>query len=189
MTLLCLGLLIWVTVHLFPSVFADHRNALIDRLGENAYKGLFSLCIIVALLMIVFGWRSSIPTLVYIAPVFAWPLALAMITLGFLLVVAANFPATRIKRAIRHPQLTGVALWAAAHLSMNGDSSSLILFSTLGVWSFVSMATINRRDGAWEKPDPPDGWGQDIAIIVVGLVLAALAYYFHEYLSGIPIAV
>lgn len=187
MTVIAIGLLIWVCVHLFPSLFPAPRERLITRLGSNAYQGLFALCILAGLLLIIFGWRNAQPTQVYLPPAGLRHPAMLLVIIGFILMVAANFPATRFKRIIRHPQLTGVAIWAFAHLLMNGDSRSLLVFAALGLWSLVSMFSINRRDGIWIKPGKSDGWGQDVIILVGGLALSALAFYFHEYLSGVAL--
>ncbi len=187
MTMLVAGLLIWVGVHLFPSLFPAARASLIQRLGANPYQGLFALCILASVGLIVLGWRGSVPTPVY-TPLTEMRLpASVLVALGFILVVAANFPATRIKRVLRHPQLTGVLIWALAHLLVNGDSRSLLLFATLAAWCVVSMITINRRDGAWVKPERPASWTQDIIVVVAGLALTALAFYFHAYLAGIAL--
>jgi uncharacterized membrane protein len=187
MTMLSIGLFIWVTVHLFPSALPNKRQSLIARLGNNAYQGIFALLILASLLLIVFGWRTSVPTHLY-APVDVLRLpAIILIFVGFILMVAAKFPATRFKQIIRHPQLTGVFIWAIAHLLMNGDSRSVLLFSVFGAWCVVSAFTFNHRDGAWVKPDTVAGWGQEIGIVIAGVVIYALMIYFHEYLSGIQL--
>lgn len=180
------GLAIWVAAHLFPSLAPAARNRLARRLGV-AYQGLFALTVLAGLALIVLGWRSATPVPLYPSSTLLRPLAFALLVAAFILVVAANFPSTRFKRLLRHPQLSGVFLWSLAHLLVNGDSRSLLLFATLGGWSIVSMWTINRRDGAWRKPPPPDGWGADIGIVVAGIALAALAAYFHAWLSGVAL--
>lgn len=189
MIMITIGLLIWVCAHLFPSLFPAVRERWIARIGSNAYQGLFALCILAGLLLIIFGWRSTLPTQVYLPPAGLRQPGMLLVIIGFILMVAANFPATRFKRVIRHPQLTGVAIWAFAHLLMNGDSRSLLVFATLGAWSLVSMVTINRRDGIWIKPGKPDGWGQDVMVLAGGLILSALAFYFHEYLAGVALII
>ena len=41
MSMLGIGLLIWVAVHLFPSVFPTARQSLVRRLGSPVYQGIF----------------------------------------------------------------------------------------------------------------------------------------------------
>ncbi len=187
MTMLSVGLFIWVTAHLYPSVLPSNRQLLITRLGSNAYQGVFALFILASLLLIVFGWRTSVPTHLY-TPIDLLRLpSILLIIAGFILVVAANFPATRFKSIVRHPQLTGVFIWAIAHIMMNGDSRSVLLFSALAVWCVVSVFSINHRDGTWVKPDKYAGWRQEIIIVIAGIVISALMIYFHEYLSGVQL--
>lgn len=187
MELLIAGLVIWVGVHLFPSVFANRRQSIITRVGNAAYQGIFALCIVAGLVLIVLGWRSITPSHIYTPPVALRHPAMLLVVISFIFFVAAYFPVTRIKRFLRHPQLTGVLIWAIAHLLMNGDSRSVLLFSVIGAWSLAAMFTINRRHGEWMKPGKPDGWGQDIALVAVGLALAEFAFYFHEFFTGVPL--
>lgn len=185
MTWLGIGLLVWVLVHLFPSLLPRQRQALMQRLGI-AYQGLFSLAILAGLGLMIYGWRHAEPAFLYApSPGFRLP-AIGLITLGFILMAAANFPATRVKRVLRHPQLTGVLLWALAHLLLNGDSRSLLLFSAIALWSAVSIFSISRRDGPWIRPEPGPWW-HEFAIVAAGLAVAALAFYFHAYLSGVAL--
>lgn len=187
MGMLIAGLAVWVLVHLFPSLLPGARQAIIDRIGNNPYQGLFALGILSGLLLIVFGWRSADPGFVYLPSFELRHAAMALMLISIILVVGANFPATRIKRFLRHPQLTGVVLWSIAHLLANGELRSLVLFGTIGAWALLSMLTINRRDGAWVKPAKPQGWGQDVVLLAAGLVAYALIVYFHQYLAGIPL--
>ena len=49
-------------------------------------------------------------------------------------------PATRRAACaawLRHPMLTGVVVWAVAHLLVNGDVASLVLFGWMGLWALA----------------------------------------------------
>ncbi len=181
------GLLIWVVAHLFPSVFSAQRQKLISHIGSNPYQGLFAILIIASLVLIVLGWRNTVPEQIYLPAAQLRLPSVFLTVVGFVVMVGANFPATRLKFIIRHPQLTGVLIWALAHLLMNGDSRSLLVFSVIGLWCTVSMFTISRRDGEWRKPAKAASWGQELIMLTVGLIVAATAMYFHQYLSGIAI--
>ena len=91
MPLLLAGLTVWCLVHLFPAVAPGPRRNLALKLGENPYKGLFSLFILAALLMIVFGWKAAAPTHVY-AP----PLAPGLLASGLMLVALILFFSARL---------------------------------------------------------------------------------------------
>jgi uncharacterized membrane protein len=151
------------------------------------YQALFSLCILSSLALIIFGWRSADSSPVYDSSPALGIIALILMFLSFTLMVGANFPTTRIKRFIRHPQLSGVLLWAIAHLLTNGDSRSLVLFSALGLWSVVSMVTINRRDGDWQKPKTFTPIYMEAIPVIIGVCLAFLTIWLHVYLSGVSL--
>lgn len=187
MNLLILGLLIWSMVHLFPSVVPNSRKALIGKLGDMPYQGLFAVCILLGLAMIILGWRSTVPSHVYLPVPALRHVAMLIVVFGFILMAAANFTGTRIKKVIRHPQLTGVLLWAIAHLLANGDSRSVLVFSVIAIWTVVSMITINRRDGDWQKSDTVIPLYKEALIVILGVVVAAVVVKFHSYLSGIPL--
>lgn len=183
---LILGLLLWTTVHLFPSLMPDARNNLIQKIGEGPYKGLFALDLVIAIGLMVFGWRSAMPEYWYSPPLGSAPLiTFVLIVVAFVLMGGANAP-SNLKRRIRHPMLSGVIVWAVAHLLANGDSRSVILFGGLAIWAAIATVTINRRDGAWEKPEPVAA-SKDIVLLVIGGALTAIVAYFHEYLSGVPL--
>jgi uncharacterized membrane protein len=184
MALLVMGVILWSAVHLLPTAGSSLRSRLVDKLGESAYKGLFALLILSALGLMILGWRSAETTLVYLPPAPLRPLVLALMVLSFLLFGASGRP-TRIGRIVRHPQLTGLLTWAVAHLLANGDSRSLVLFGGLGLWSLAAIVTINRRDGAWVRPEPPPLL-KDAVGVLVSLALLALVIYLHPWIAGVP---
>ena len=49
MSLLIAGLLIFTGVHLLPAVAPGVRGQLIGKLGENAYRGVFSIVIVASI--------------------------------------------------------------------------------------------------------------------------------------------
>ena len=87
---------------------------------------------------------------------------------------------------MRHPQLTGVSIWAFAHLLMNGDSRSVALFGTMLVWAMLSIALINRRDGEWVK-QPVPGWAREFRGLAISLVIFVVFVAIHPYITGMPI--
>ena len=185
MTLLIIGVALFAAVHLVPGLAPGRRQALWDRLGEGGYKGLFSLLLIAAIALMVMGWRSSTPQFIYFAPPELRHLGMGLVVLALLLFVVSGRP-SRLRRLIRHPQLTGVAIWAGAHLLLNGDSRSIILFGGLGLWALLEILVINRRDGVWIKEDAP-GWGTEVATLVATAVVVAVLIYVHPWIAGVPI--
>lgn len=187
MALLMLGLAIWVLGHFFPILMPAQRAALKEKLGEGPYMGLFSLLIIGSIVLIVFGWKGTTPTQIYTTGMGFRHAAMSLVAIAFILFVATNVKTTRIKRFIRHPQLTGLVIWATAHLLANGDSRSLILFSTLGIWAILSILFINKRDGAWHKPETVLSWPKELLIVIGGIVLTGIFVKVHVYLAGVSL--
>ncbi len=176
------GLLLWTVVHWVPALWPALKTRWCNRLGAGGYQGSFALLVFAGLLLIVLGWRQTPASHVYLPmPELKHP-AMAMVVLGFVLMGAANY-GSRIKRLIRHPQLTGFALWAVAHLLLNGDSKSVLVFTWLLLWAISEIILINRRDRAFTPP-PVVSWPQELAGVLVSLGVVALVVWVHPYLSG-----
>lgn len=183
MTLLILGVVLWAVVHLMSSTVPAFRAQMIEKMGEMPYKGVFALMIILSLVLIVFGWRSTDPHALYSPPAWAGGVTMLLMINALVLLVVAQHP-SRIKRLIRHPQLTGVAVWSIAHLISNGETRSLILFGGLGLWALWEMRIISMREGAWVKSEAPS-----LAIecrgLAIGVVLFVIVVILHPYFAGV----
>jgi uncharacterized membrane protein len=187
MALLATGLLLFAGLHLVKSLAPDVRARMQGRLGENAYKGIFSLLVLASMALIVFGWRSAATQFVYApSPSLAAP-ALLLLVLAFLLMVVSSRP-SRLRRVVRHPQLTGVALWGIAHLLLNGDSRALLLFGAMTVWALLEIVAINRRDGNWLKPEAP-GPAAEVVNLLITAGVVALLIAVHPWLAGVAVKV
>lgn len=184
MVMLVAGLLLWSVVHFIPAAAVSFRASLIEKMGKGAYSAVFALLIIASIVLIVFGWRSITPSFLYVLPELK-TVAMVLVLLGFLLMGAANY-ATRIKQVVRHPQLTGVAVWAVAHLLLNGDTRSIVLFGGLLVWSVVEILLINKRDGEWVKPEVPT-LQKEIVGLLISLLVFVVFVFIHPYIAGVPV--
>jgi uncharacterized membrane protein len=185
MYLLVAGVFLFAAVHLFPAALQAARDRAAERLGNNAYRGIFALVILGSIIIIVAGWKAASPTPMYAPPLDPGPITSALMFAALVLFVAAQL-STNIKRFVRHPQLTGVTLWSIAHLLANGDSRSLVLFGSLGVWAIVEMLLCNRRDGSWSRAKPVS-LGADLLVLVITSVAFAALAYFHRWLFGVAV--
>ena len=183
--MLILGILLWSCAHLFVAMAPAQRQALIGRIGLGPYKGLFSLTLVLALVLIVAGWRATPPVSLYVPPVGLRHVTFLLMPLAVILFISARAP-TDIKQRIRHPQLTGVKLWAVAHLLSNGEARSLILFGGLLAWAVLEVIFINRRDPVWKKPAPV-GWGKTLISALIGLAVTAALVFGHRWFAGMPL--
>lgn len=183
MVWLILGVLMWSAVHSLPSAGRSLRGELLERLGEGPYKGLFALAIVLSIVLMTVGWRSTEPAYLYAPPSWSRWAANGLMVVALVLFVASGVP-TNLKRVLRHPQLAGVATWAGAHLLANGDGRSLVLFGGIGLWALASMWLINRRDGAWQKPQALP-LTADLKPLIAGIVAFALVYLAHPWIAGV----
>lgn len=185
MLLLLLGVLLFAGVHFVPSLAPGLKRSAVSSVGENGYKGIFSLLLLAALALIITGWRSTVPALLYLPPPALHLPALGILLLAFLLLVVSNRK-SRLRQVVRHPQLTGVALWGIAHLLLNGEDRSVLLFGGLGLWAIGEIIAINRRDGEWVKGEIP-GWGGEVLTLVVTALVVGVVVAIHPWLSGMPV--
>ncbi|MFQ2091003.1 NnrU family protein [Aeromonas taiwanensis] len=186
MILLTLGVVLFTLTHLYPCFAAAHRARLRERLGENRYKGLFSLLVFVAIACILAGWRSASPLPLYPLP--AWGLILTMAAMPVsLILLCSGQGQNHLRRWLVHPQLLGTLLWAGAHLTVNSEARSLVLFGGIGLWALVSIVWISVRD--WQqKPRPEASWQGTGISLGAGLTITALLIFWgHGWLTGIPL--
>lgn len=183
MLTLVAGLVLWAAVHWFPLALPSQRSVLVTRLGEIPYKGLFSILTLVAIAIIVIGWQQAPLVKAYVPPFFGnWTIS-AAIAAAFILFFAPYIP-NNIRRFVRHPQLSGVALWGIAHLLVNGTIRDVILFGGFALWAIVAMVFANRRDGAWQKPAAVPIW-KDLLLVAVALGVTAVVFRFHGQVFGV----
>lgn len=86
-------------------------------------------------------------------------------------VLESSEPAPRIFKVTRHPVLWAVALWAAAHLTVNGEVSSFLLFGGLLGLSLGGIAHIEAR----RRAESSDGWNRLTASTSIIPFAAAIA--------------
>ncbi|MCU6497404.1 NnrU family protein [Rugamonas sp. A1-17] len=188
MTLLILGLLIFLGLH-SVRIFADGwRTAMRARLGENGWKGLYSLVSLAGfgLLLWGYGLARQQPVVVWSPPVFMRHIAAPLMVLSFILLVAAYVPRNGIKARLHHPMTLAVKVWALAHLLANGTLHDMILFGSFLVWSVLLFRSARKRDAAAGTVYPP-GKGMATAVTVVAgfAVSVVFAHWLHRMLIGV----
>ena len=184
MTLLAAGLALFLAIHLIPSL-PRLRAALVGKLGEKPYRGVFSVVAFLSLAAIVWGFSRAPQDLVYMSPDWGHLAALFLVPLALMLFAAANMP-TRIRSTVRHPMLLGVLLWAVAHLLANGEARAIVLFG--GFALFAAILTISAAARGKGPPiQPAPRMTMDIIAVIAGLVAAALLAGVHGVLFGAPL--
>ncbi|TDJ32223.1 MAG: NnrU family protein [Gammaproteobacteria bacterium] len=183
MTLLIAGLAVFFGPHLI-STFVPLRAALVDRLGENPYMGLYSAVSLAGLVMIVMGYARAPLEVVYEPPTWGRSGNTLLMLVAVILLVAAYAP-SNIKRLTAHPMLWGTFLWAAGHLLANGDKASLLLFGSFAIYALYDMWSANRRGQRPSKEKYP--FAKDITIVVLALIIYAILFRFHGTFFGAPL--
>lgn len=188
MTLLMLGLFVFLAPH-SVRIFADSwRSAQIARIGERPWKGLYSLVSIAGFVLLIWGYgRARGATAVLWQPP-AWThyLAALFTLVAFVLVVAAYVRGTRIKSALHHPMILGVKSWAFGHLIANGTVADVVLFGGFLAWAIVDFAASRRRDRITGTVYAPGTAAKDAIAVAIGIVAwAVFAFYLHERWVGV----
>ena len=188
MTYLVLGLVLFLGVH-STRIFADDwRTRQIARLGEGAWKGLYSVASLAGFALLVWGYGQTRidPVVVWDPPTWTRHLAALLMIPAFVLVVAAYVPGNRIKAAVGHPMVAGVKIWAIAHLLSNGRLGDIVLFGAFLAWAVLDFRTSRRRDRADGRRYPVAGASRTIIVITVGLVAyGVFAAMLHARLIGV----
>lgn len=188
MTVLILGLLLFLGLHSVRIVADDWRGAQLARLGEKRWKGLYSLLAFAGLGLIIWGYalaRQQTPVL-WTPPMGLRHASGLLMLFSLILLVAANVPRNRIKTWVHHPMLLGTQLWAVAHLLANGGVADVLLFGGFLAWSSVDLYAAVRRDRA--AGTSYQGGTMPGTLIAIGAGVALwllLAFWLHGVLFGV----
>jgi len=228
MTQLIAAAVVFVLLHLLVSG-TRLRGALVSGIGEGPYMGLFSLASVAVLvwLGIAYAHAKGMGGVYWDLGRGARDAQLIIQLLAFLLIVPGLFTRnpTSVKqegaldrpdavsgmlRITRHPFLWGMAVWAAGHLLVNGDTPSLLLFGSLLALAIFGTFSIDakRKRALGEKWDAfaaqtsnvpfgaivsgrqklslgEIGWWR----ILLAIAIYAAVLFAHPYLFGVnPLA-
>ncbi len=189
MTLLVAGLILFLGIHSIRIFAENGRTALVSKLGANGYKGLYTVVAIVGLVLIVIGYGQArmTPSMVWNPPVAMRHIAALLTLIAFVLLTAAYIPRNRIKRAVGHPMVLAVKVWAFAHLLANGNIADFVLFGSFLIWAVLDFRAARRRDKAAGYVRPPEVSAlADLITLVVGVGgWLVFAMWLHVMLIGI----
>lgn len=183
MSLLVLGLLIFVGIHLMPTSVSIRHN-LIARFGAVGYKAGFSMASFIGLVLLIIGKANAGFVPLWSPAAWGRHAAMLLMLFSFIFLLAAYLP-SNIKRWTAHPMLLGVLLWSAAHLSANGDLASLILFGGIGTFALLDMWSANKRGATPSKAVYPIT--KDLLVVIIGILAFAAVLLLHPYLFGVPV--
>jgi uncharacterized membrane protein len=188
MTQLIIGLILFIGGHSISIVAPGWRAAMVAKIGEFPWKGLYSLISIAGLVLIVQGYAIARgePVVLYLPPAWLRYVAFLLLVFVFPLLIASHIPG-RIKDRIRHPTTIAVKIWAFAHLLANGNLADVVLFGSFLAWAVVALISAKRRPRP-PVPGLPRAGFNDAVAIVVGLGLyVAFVLWLHPILIGMPL--
>lgn len=154
---LALATLAFVGTHLAMS--HPLRAALIARLGERGFLGVYSLISFATLGWMIFAWRAMPPEApLWVAPTWWWPIASALMLVASILLVGSLRgnpafphpgaetrqlpPPSGVFAITRHPMNTSFILWALVHISLSGGVRNLIVAG--GILLLAVLGTLGQ---------------------------------------------
>ena len=182
MIILILGVVLWMAAHFFKRLMPAQRQALGDP-GQ----GLAAAAIVIALIAIIYGYRAADFVFVWAPPTFMTHIANTLMLLALWVYGSSAAKGAKAGPAYktRHPQLLAVKIWALAHLLVNGDLASIILFGGMLAWAVGSVILIIRAEPNWTPP-PAAGKATYIRLVVITIVIFVIVVGIHTWLGVSP---
>lgn len=185
MTWLALGLALFLGMHMTRALAPNWRDAQIARLGDKAWKGIYTLVSLVGFGLILLGFSQARQQ-----PIVLWPripgishATAALMLVATILLAAAYVPRNHLKARLQHPMTLSVKVWALAHLIANNTLADVMLFGSFLVWSVLVFRAARRR--AAPVIAAPTAAGT-VAAIVAGVALwAVIALWLHAVWLGV----
>ncbi len=179
MLLIILGLVLWFAAHFLKRLAPDLRA----RMGDKG-KAVLGIVTLAGVVLMVIGYRGAEQVDLWYPPAFMVHINNLLMLLAFYLYAASGMK-TAITRRIRHPQLTAVKTWAVAHLLVNGDLASVLLFGGLLAWAVAQVIVVNRADRTWVRPAPQPA-SREVMAAFGAVVVMVVVMLVHNWLGVQP---
>lgn len=190
------------------------RRALVARLGEKGFLGIYSLVSMATLVWVVFAFRAAPGgDPLWLSPEGVWQLAAVIMLIASILLVGSFFgnpafphpeadgPAPQTKGVFgitRHPMMWSFALWSLAHAMVSPRPAVLALTIGIAILAVVGAAMQDRKKAMLQPTRWPEwtartsflpygrGWAwPGVVATLGGLILWAAATWLHP-LGGAP---
>jgi uncharacterized membrane protein len=190
MSLLLIGLLLFFGVHSISILVPGWRDAMVARIGERPWRGVYSLLSLAGLALLIHGYGAARmdPVALYNPAPWLRHLTFTLMLPVFPLLLATFLPG-RIKTATKHPSVLAVTLWALSHLLANGMLADVLLFGAFVLWAAATRISYARRP-APSVPTLPASRANDAIAVIGGLAIyVGLVLWLHPLLIGIALIV
>jgi uncharacterized membrane protein len=191
MTILILGLVLFLGLHLIRTVAPGVRTSMVARIGLNGWKVMHATFAVVSMIIVIYGYAVAPVINIWFPPMGMNHLTILLMLFATICLIAGLLPAGRIKVLTKHPMVLAIKIWALAHLLSNGDLRSIILFAAFLAWGVILRISMKRRLRAGEITLRPFVSSKyDLYAVVLGIaVWAAVTFKLHELLIGVsPLA-
>lgn len=184
MTLLVIGIIVFLGIHLLPT-FPHVRESLIEMLGDRAYKAAFGVLSLAGFALLVWGFATAPVIQVWSPPPWTRWVAIVLMLPAFIFLVAAYVPG-RIKTKLKHPFLVAIKTWALAHLIANGDLASILLFGSFLAYAVYDRIALKGRQPTELIGTTAEGGARNdlIAIVLGVLFYVVFLVWLHPLLIG-----
>ena len=188
MVYLIAGLVLFLGVHSVRIVADGWRTRMLARLGEGAYKGIYSVLSLAGFGLIIYGFglARETPVVLWTPPVGLRHAASLLTLIAFVFLTAAYVPRNGIKARFHHPMVLGVKFWALAHLLANGQLAQVLLFGSFLAWAVLAFIASRRRDRTTGAQYAAGSSALTMVTLVVGsLAWMAFALHLHGWWIGV----
>ncbi len=188
MTVLILGLLIFLGVHSVRIVAEPWRARMLARVGERTWKGVYALLSLAGFGLIIWGYglARQDPVALWTPLPWARHLASLLTLVAFVLLAATYVPGNGIKARLHHPMVLAIKVWALAHLLANHTLADLLLFGGFLVWAALSFRAARQRDRAAGTVYAAGSAARTAFAVAAGLVgWAFFAFWAHRAWIGV----
>ena len=184
MTLLYSGLALFFAIHILPTL-GGIRGRMVALLGEKAWKLVYTVIAVLAIVLIVKGWKAAPFESVYAPPDWGRHAPFALMLPVIYLLIGRRI-GTNLKRFTAHPMLWAIVLWAAGHLLANGDLRSVALFGSFAAYALFAMWWLGVRDKAAVATERWP-WSSEFRAGAATIAVYAVFVAAHGWISGVPL--
>jgi len=199
MAWLILGLVLFLGPHSVRIFADDWRTRTIEKVGEKAYKGIYTVLTLIGFYALIVGYADARmqPVVIWQPPIATRHVSVLLMWFASILLVATHLPGNHLKLRLGHPMVLSVKVWALAHLLANGNLADLLLFGTFLLWSVLVYKSSRARDRAQAQLQAQASGGSAAAVpvakmsatimaVVVGaLVWIGITFYLHAIVVGV----
>lgn len=184
MILFLIGLFGFLGIHLTQALAPGFRGSMIGKLGPMGWKGIYALVSLGFFILLVLTYKDAQSATIIFAepPAFLKHINALFSPIALILVVAGSLPRGFIAKALKHPQLVGVKLWALGHLLCNWDLTSFILFGSFLAWAVLVRISIKKRPVT--TPKAPSALWDGVAVLAGVALTAWLMMGGHVAMTG-----